>query len=195
MYEHCAPFLGGSPNDSHFTLYSAWSKGSWGMIITGNVQVCSNHLTLGRDLVLPDSLTPDALRPFAQLSAAIHGSENQSHHYSSSSRRTRALAIMQLSHAGRQSPLILGGRPPFSAPLGPSAVPLGTKQQGVLGGMLYSLLFQTPRAMTASAIDDVVDRFVRGARLAHASSFDGVQLHASHGCEHDPALSPSGAEG
>ena len=187
MYEHSAAFLGGPPNDAHLALYSAWSKGNWGMIITGNVQVSPTHLTLGRDMVLPADVTPDSVRPFAKLVGAIHGGDRGSTRTKCSLERVRPVAIMQLSHAGRQSPLILGGRPPFSAPLGPSAVPLGqgtrAPSQGTLSRLLYSFVFQTPQMMTEHDIDFVVEGFVRGARLAHAGGFDGVELHASHGCK------------
>lgn len=183
MYEHSASFSGGLPNDVHFALYAAWSKGDWGMIITGNVQVDSKHLTLGRDIILPEALTPDALHSFKQLSAAIHG-RPQSEHELHSPKHMRPLAIMQLSHAGRQSPLVLGGRLPFAAPLAPSAVPIGRKQHaGVLSEVLYRVMFQTPRKMEESDINGVVNNFVRGARLACESGFDGVELHASHGCK------------
>lgn len=187
MYEHSAAFLGGPPNDAHLALYSAWSKGDWGMIITGNVQVSPTHLSLGRDMVIPTDVTPGSVRPFAELASAIHGGDRDSAKTKFSPERVRPVAIMQLSHAGRQSPLILGGRAPFSAPLGPSEVPLGqgarAPSQGTLSRLLYSLLFQTPQMMTELDIDSVVEGFARGARLAHVCGFDGVELHASHGCE------------
>jgi 2,4-dienoyl-CoA reductase-like NADH-dependent reductase (Old Yellow Enzyme family) len=36
--------------------------------------------------------------------------------------------------------------------------------------------------MSLENIDDVVEAFVRGAKLAVLAGFDGVQLHAAHGC-------------
>jgi 2,4-dienoyl-CoA reductase-like NADH-dependent reductase (Old Yellow Enzyme family) len=153
------------------------------MIITGNVQVSSSHLTLGRDLLVPHSLSEDTLRPFRELSTAIHGQKRRSEESSES--QTSTLAIMQLNHSGRQSASFLGGRSPFTAPLAPSAVRVGhdAKNQGILDGLVYWLMFQTPKAMIDGDIDEVVDQFIHGARLSHESGFDGVELHASHGCE------------
>jgi 2,4-dienoyl-CoA reductase-like NADH-dependent reductase (Old Yellow Enzyme family) len=92
---------------------------------------------------------------------------------------------MQLSHAGRQSPNVLGGRRPFAPPLSPSAIALGSgkKNKGFLSSLFHRLLFQVPQEMSLANIDDVVEGFVRGAKLAALTGFDGVQLHAAHGCE------------
>ncbi|KDQ58681.1 hypothetical protein JAAARDRAFT_676428 [Jaapia argillacea MUCL 33604] len=171
MYEHGSTFLGGPPNEYHHSLYTRWSSGRWGMIITGNVQVSSTHLTLGRDMVVPASLTSETTEPFKSLAAAIHSSSPDT------------LAIMQLSHAGRQSPNILGGRLPFVPPLAPSAVQLGStnRRSSSIGQLVYNFLFQTPRQMLTEDIDNVVVEFVRGATLAAESGFDGAELHASHG--------------
>ena len=64
MYEHLADLFGGAPNDAHLTLYRRWAESHWGMIITGNVQVCSDHLSLGRDMVVPPVLSQGTIRIF-----------------------------------------------------------------------------------------------------------------------------------
>lgn len=176
MYEHLAKLFGGPPNSDHFALYTLWAKHNWGMIITGNVQVSPKHLSLGRDMVIPKFNTEEALRPFQKLARAIKGGGNLP---------AEPLAIMQLSHAGRQSPNILGGRAPFERPLAPSAIALGSGKHGdnIISKIFYWLLFQTPKEMSVQNIDEVVDSFVRGAKLAYLSGFDGVQLHAAHGCK------------
>ena len=173
MYEHMSRFSGGPPNDFHHGLYSEWAKHGWGMIITGNVQVSPQHLTLGRDIVIPTTL--DDLKPFEKLAEAIHGGAGH----------TRSLAIMQLSHAGRQSPNFIGGRPPFVSPLAPSPIRVGTNHPGtgVIADLMFHTLFQVPIGMTTEDILHVQSSFVRGALLAHKSGFDGIQLHAAHGCE------------
>ncbi|KAI0000881.1 hypothetical protein BJV77DRAFT_1057813 [Russula vinacea] len=150
MYEHMAALFGGLPNAHHLALYNLWSQGSWGMIITGNVQVSRDHLTLGKDMVGNVS-TP------------------------------RTLIIMQISHAGRQSPIVLGGRFPFVPPLAPSALGLGRTASGWFARLMYKIGFPTPRIMSLQDIDNVVNRFVLGATLAHDAGFDGIELHASHG--------------
>ncbi|KAJ3892645.1 hypothetical protein GG344DRAFT_44984 [Lentinula edodes] len=174
MYEHLSSILGGPPNDFHYELYAAWSKHDWGMIVTGNVQVSKQHLTLGRDMVVPKVLTNQTIQPFQQLAQVIHGDQH-----------SHSLAIMQLNHAGRQSSNILGGRLPFVSPLGPSAVRFGhsKRNEGVISNIFHWLLFQTPKAMSSADIDNVVSEFVRGASLALQSGFDGVQLHVAHGSQ------------
>lgn len=186
MYEHMSNFCGGPPNEAHFELYSRWSKGEWGMICTGNVQVSKDHLTLGRDMVVPENITPETVEPFKRLADAIHGEL----HTKAQERDNKPLAIMQLSNPGRQSANILGGRWPFVPPLAPSALPVGrTRRAGtsaassLLSYILLLMFFQTPHCMSVADIDEVVDAFVRGARLAAESGFDGVELHAAHGCE------------
>lgn len=174
MYEHLAKMFGGPPNQHHHSLYSQWSRYDWGMIITGNVQVSSRHLTLGRDMVLPESISGNTLKPFRDLALSIHGEYPSGH---------GAMAIMQLSHAGRQSSNFIGGRYPFERPLSPSEIRVHPKNAGLISGILYRILFQTPRTMTQDDIDEVVAAFVRGARVAAQSGFDGVQLHVAHGCK------------
>ncbi|KAJ7021686.1 hypothetical protein C8F04DRAFT_1013071 [Mycena alexandri] len=172
LYEHLATLFGGPPNGYHFQLYSKWSAYDWGMIFTGNIQVSPQHLCLARDLVLPNGLPEQSLRTFRELASAMHGEREQ-----------QPLAIMQLSHAGRQSPIILGGRFPFTPPLGPSTIRLGSslKHKGILSDLLHRIMFQIPRSMSLADIDDVVNGFVRGARLAAQTGYDGVELHAAHG--------------
>lgn len=184
MYEHMASLFGGPPNEAHFALYSKWAAANWGMILTGNIQVAKDHLSLGRDIVIPEVLTEESIKPFEKLAKAMHGPGTTSGH---------PLAIMQLSHGGRQSANILGGRWPFVPPLAPSAVRLdldaGSKSAiPSVSGLLSRFLFQTPREMSAVDIDMTVEAFVRGAKLAAQSGFDGVELHASHGCTFSPSF-------
>ncbi|KAG2342313.1 FMN-linked oxidoreductase [Suillus weaverae] len=176
MYEHMANFSGGPPNEFHYGLYSEWAKHGWGMILTGNVQVSPQHLTLGRDIVVPPTLNAEDLKPFERLAEVIHGVVDG----------TRSLAIMQLSHAGRQSANFIGGRPPFVPPLAPSSVRVGAGhtescRRGAISDLIFHALFQVPTEMTTLDILYVQSSFVRGALLAYKSGFDGVQLHAAHG--------------
>ncbi|KAI0071038.1 FMN-linked oxidoreductase [Panus rudis PR-1116 ss-1] len=173
MYEHLANLFGGVPNARHLHLYSSWSEGGWGMIMTGNVQVCDDHLSLGRDIVIPHTIGPAEVDAFRRLADAIHGSGPET-----------PLAIMQLSHTGRQSANILGGRAPFVPPHAPSPVPLQfTPLSGysLVGSAVHHLMFQKPIAMTVEEINEVISRFVAGAKLAASTGFDGIELHASHG--------------
>jgi 2,4-dienoyl-CoA reductase-like NADH-dependent reductase (Old Yellow Enzyme family) len=181
MYEHLADMFGGVPNSSHFNLYSRWAQHGWGMVVTGNVQVSPTHLSLGRDLVVPANISEEVLEPFRGLARVIHQERT---HSKSANTFNCPLAIMQLSHAGRQSPNVLGGRRPFDPPLSPSTIALGSgkRDKDFLSDLFHRLLFQTPQSMSLANIEDVVEAFVRGAKLAALSGFDGVQLHAAHGC-------------
>jgi 2,4-dienoyl-CoA reductase-like NADH-dependent reductase (Old Yellow Enzyme family) len=172
MYEHLASFGGGPPTGAHTGLYALWGFGGWGMVVTGNIQIDSGHLTLGRDLLLPRVLDEDSVRPFLGLARAIHGAHQKP-----------PLAVMQISHSGRQCASFIGGRRLFDPPLAPSAVPLGrSSNRSWLETQLYKIMFITPKAMTLSDIDNVVAGFVRCGELAVQAGFDGVELHASHGC-------------
>lgn len=150
------------------------------MIITGNVQVSKTHGGLGRDVIIPDNSSEDTLRPYRHWASVIHGETGSS----PVQKAKRPLAIMQLCHTGRQSPNIIGGRSLFDPPLAPSAVPvnLNQKQSSIVGSVLGSLMFLPPREMTFKDIDGAVEEFVRGAQFAAKSGFDGVEIHASHGC-------------
>lgn len=169
-------------------LYTEWAKYDWGMIITGNIQVSQQHLSLGRDIVVPEVLNEESLAPFKKLAQTIHAKD-------SSERSARPLAIMQLSHVGRQSPNFLGGRKLGVPPMAPSPVRLGSNkcmrsQDGVSSldaqdtpHPYFRALFQQPREMTLCDIKKVQQAFIRGALTALEAGFDGVQLHSAHGCE------------
>jgi 2,4-dienoyl-CoA reductase-like NADH-dependent reductase (Old Yellow Enzyme family) len=192
MYEHMAALWGGLPNANHLALYTLWSQGGWGMVFTGNIQVSKDHLALGRDMVIPKTVTTDTLRSYRALASAMRPVSEQSSSTSQDTSTPRTLVIMQLSHSGRQSPIVLGGRLPLVPPLAPSALGLGRSERplahmGWFAKLTYKIGFPTPRAMTLPDIDHTVDRFVLGAKLAHDSGFDGVELHASHGCECNPS--------
>jgi 2,4-dienoyl-CoA reductase-like NADH-dependent reductase (Old Yellow Enzyme family) len=83
--------------------------------------------------------------------------------------------IMQVSHAGRQTPKLVNPRP-----AAPSPVPLGLP-----GGQ-----FGSPRAMTGQEVRAVVEGFGNAASVAKQAGFDGIQVHAAHGYLLSSFLSP-----
>ncbi|KAF8842883.1 FMN-linked oxidoreductase [Paxillus ammoniavirescens] len=186
LYEHLSKIHGGPPNEYHMGLYTEWAKHDWGMIVTGNVQVSQDHLTLGRDIVTPTLINEETLAQFKKLARIMHAED---------SRRpsTRPLAVMQLSHVGRQSPNFIGGRNTSVPPLAPSPVRVGSNKrvQSNDGTTFFEAqnvphlslraLFQVPREMTLDDIKDVQQAFIRGALTALKAGFDGVQVHCAHG--------------
>lgn len=184
MYEHLATLFGGPPNIHHFRLYSEWAKHDWGIVLTGNVQVVPDHLTLGRDIVLPQELSmpkDDDLKPFRTLADIIHGVGGDKIIRPDN----RTLAILQLSHAGRQSANFIGGRRIFQRPMAPSPIKMGSslvRKAGVVEELMNKFLFRKPKEMTEDDILHVIDRFVYGSLFAFRAGFDGVQLHVAHGC-------------
>jgi 2,4-dienoyl-CoA reductase-like NADH-dependent reductase (Old Yellow Enzyme family) len=147
------------------------------MVLTGNVQVSSEHIGLGADAVIPPSGSPLDLEPWKRYAAALHASNSASE---------RPLAVMQLSHCGRQSPRFVGGRWPWVPALAPSARRLGSDGNdgnvSFLGDLVFKIGFDTPKPMTHADIDVAIKQFVHGATVAWKAGFDGVQLHGSHGC-------------
>lgn len=188
MYEHLAKMYGGPPNKYHLGLYSEWAKYDWGMIITGNVQVSREHLTMGRDIVVPEALNEETLAPFKKLAQTIRGKDSREP-------STHPLAVMQLSHVGRQSPNFIGGRKLGIPPMAPSPVRVGSNKRVPSRGGTTSpdaqgtphpylrALFQQPREMTLHDIKQVQQAFIKGALTALEAGFDGIQLHCAHGCE------------
>ena len=83
--------------------------------------------------------------------------------------------FLQLFHAGRVSHPCT--QPGGALPVAPSALaPLG--QLFTARGMQH---FETPRALPAGEIRELVEQFARGSRLALDAGFDGIELHAANG--------------
>lgn len=140
------------------------------MVFTGNVQVSDDHLSLGRDITIPHHISDEALEPYKKLSKSIHGNGS-------------SLAIMQLSHTGRQSSNVFTGRL-MATPLAPSSIAVGSDipWSDFAKRLVYWILFRTPKPMSTEDLGNVVSRFVMGAKVAQQSGFDGIELHAAHGC-------------
>ena len=147
--------------EAHCRLYRRWADGGLGGIITGNVQIDRDHLEQVGNVVIGPGLTNEQLDGFARWAEAA--------------KRHGAALIMQVSHAGRQTPKAVNPRP-----AAPSAVALG------LPGGQYG----APRAMTEAEIHAVIEGFGRAAKVAKQTGFDGIQVHAAHGYLLSSFLSP-----
>lgn len=145
-------------------LYRLWARGGAGLLITGNVQVDRRVLERPGNVAIDptDPRTTDGEARAALAAWARAGTEGGRHLW------------MQISHAGRQSPRYVTGRP-----LGPSAV-----QLELLGH------YARPRAVTEAEIRDFIGRFATAAAIARECGFTGVQVHGAHGYLISSFLSP-----
>ncbi len=89
-------------------------------------------------------------------------------------KRFGASIWMQLNHPGPQSPRSL-----TAAPVAPSPVPARKPE-----------FFCTPRALSPTEIDQIIEQFAYTAAAAKKVGFDGVQVHASYGYLLSSFLSP-----
>lgn len=139
-------------------LYDTWAKGGAGVLVTGNVMVAENGKGSINDVVLTDERSLPILQQWAKA-----GTQNDT------------LLIMQINHAGKQSPKVLS-----PTPVAPSAVAL----QGMDG------FINPPRALTEAEIDTLIEQFATTAKIAEKAGFSGIQIHAAHGYLISQFLSP-----
>ncbi len=149
--------------ERHERLYRLWSEGGAALSLTGNVII--DRYVLER----PGNVAIDLANGGGDAEArtrlrrwAAAGTVAGNHLW------------MQLSHAGRQSPRYVTGRP-----VGPSAV-----QLEIMGN------YARPRALSETEILDFIRRFGRVAALARDCGFTGVQIHSAHGYLLSSFLSP-----
>lgn len=152
----------GRPSPELVTLYERWSRGGAGLLLTGNVLVDGRHLERPGNVVIdgpPDPMKTEQLARWAQ--AAKSGG---------------ASVWVQLSHAGRQTPITIN-----PTPHAPSSVQIELGRSG---------LFGTPMAMTHAQIAEVRRHFFEAALVVKEAGFDGIQIHAAHGYLLSSFLSP-----
>ncbi|KAF1756891.1 hypothetical protein GCK72_013345 [Caenorhabditis remanei] len=146
----------GLPTEQILNIYDKWGHGQFGMILTGNVAVDPTNLeAIGNAIIFKEGDSSERRALFTQWAQKM--------------KQDGGLAVIQLSHGGRQSS-IWANRTPFGA----SDVELKTDPPGTMYGK--------PIALTTEQIrTEVIDRFVYAAKFAYECGFDGVQLHAAHG--------------
>jgi 2,4-dienoyl-CoA reductase-like NADH-dependent reductase (Old Yellow Enzyme family) len=86
-----------------------------------------------------------------------------------------APAIVQINHPGRQTL-----RSVSSVVVAPSAVRLN----------IPGAPFPKPRALEASEIEEIIERYATAAEISVRAGFDGIQLHGAHGYLISQFLSP-----
>lgn len=136
-------------------MYKLWGEGKTGVIVFGNVPCDVRYPEAARNCCVdrdhsPKDIVEKLREPIA--AAKAHGS----------------LAVIQITHAGRQTPEFIAPIP-LSSSDGPPCPPMG------------GLSFGRPVGMTVEEIEDVVDRFAWTAKQLHSAGADGIQLHCAHG--------------
>lgn len=145
----------------HAVLYGRWSDGGVGLQITGNVQVDRRHLERPGNIVIDGRPSNEEMAGLKAMAGAAQ--------------RGGGKIMMQLSHAGRQTPKAVNDRPAAPSPIA----------LNMPGGV-----FGSPRAMTGEEVRGVVAAFGNAAKVARDCGFDGVQIHAAHGYLISQFLSP-----
>ena len=145
-----------NPTEGLINLFGRWSKGGAAVLITGNTPVDREHLEHAGNFVLDERSDMGRVKQLA--TAAKSGG---------------AMALVQLAHAGRQTPEALNPHP-----LSMSNVRLD------LPG------FGEPTAATNADLETVISQFASSATLAKEAGFDGVEIHSAHGYLLSSSLSP-----
>uniref|UniRef100_A0A8R1I4B1 Oxidored_FMN domain-containing protein n=1 Tax=Caenorhabditis japonica TaxID=281687 RepID=A0A8R1I4B1_CAEJA len=146
----------GLPTDYILNLYDKWGHGKFGTILTGNVLVDPTNLeSAGNAIIFKEGDGEERRSLFSQWAKNI--------------KQDGALAVVQLSHGGRQTPVTVEQNP-WSA------------SDVQLAGERRFTPFGKPVPLTVEQIKtEVIDRFVFAAKFAYETGFDGVELHAAHG--------------
>ena len=148
-------------NQKHLNLYEKWAEGDVGTVLTGNVQVDKRYLESAGNVAIEKSNYKNQIDLLRKWTEV--GTKNNTNLW------------MQISHAGRQTPGDLNMKP-----VAPSDV--GLKIPGKKYG--------TPKPLTNEEIEDVIERFIFTAKVAHDTGFTGIQIHSAHGYLMSEFLSP-----
>ncbi len=160
------------PNEYIYRLYERWAKGSFGLLLTGNVQVDERYPGLMTDLMIPskDKIDIEKWKRYANVCQS-HGTPT----------------IVQINHGGRQA--FMGKRPYRQPAIAPSPIPISIGDN-ILAKTLQRVLFGTPQEMTQIQIDEAIQKFVDAAEIMVKAGFAGVEIHGSHGYLVSSFLSP-----
>jgi 2,4-dienoyl-CoA reductase-like NADH-dependent reductase (Old Yellow Enzyme family) len=140
-------------------LYNTWSSANYGLLITGQVQIDSRYFSIAGDVCCrEDSLSELILSLWRE--------------WASIAQKYGTPCIVQLAHSGRMSPAGAGNRLADMPALCPSSVPVKIGMgEGWLDKLALDKLLGTPKEMTLEEIDEVVEMFLNGARVAKEAGF------------------------
>ena len=151
----------GIPTKELANLYRVWSEGGSGLLLSGNIQIDSQHLERPGNVIIqgpPSEELKVALTEWASA-ATVNGNQFWA----------------QISHAGRQTQKNIN-----ATPKAPSAVKLG-----IPGGQ-----FGKPQPMDLEDIETVIRGYAHAAKVVVEAGFTGIQIHAAHGYLISQFLSP-----
>jgi len=170
------PPLFDPPVSKWHNIYKEWAYASYGLLITGQVQVDIHFLSIASGVVYHDKALEEP-----------HFSKWKE--WAEIAQEGGTPCIVQLAHPGEMSPAGAGVRPADMPALCPSSIPVQLGDTW-LDKMALDKILGTPKAITLPEIDQVVADFVRGAKVAKAAGFAGTQLHGAHGFLLSQFLSP-----
>ena len=145
-----------NPSQALISLFAQWGAGGAGVIITGNTPVDRKHLEHAGNFVLDEHT--DMRKVDALVAAGKSGG---------------AAFLVQLAHAGRQTPEIVNPHPTSI-----SDVRLDLPGYG------------KPAPLTEEQIPELLRKYAASAKIAQDAGFDGVEIHAAHGYLLSSSLSP-----
>ncbi|MEX0302348.1 MAG: oxidoreductase [Leisingera sp.] len=144
------------PSQALIELFAQWGRGGAGLLITGNTPVDRMHLEHAGNFVLDEETD---MRKAAALAAA--------------GKSGGATVLVQLAHAGRQTPEIVNPQP-----------------VSVSGVRLDLPGYGKPAPLTEAQIPELIRKYAVSAKLAQEAGFDGAEIHAAHGYLLSSSLSP-----
>ncbi|NOR56249.1 MAG: alkene reductase [Sulfurovum sp.] len=143
------------PNDMMARYYG--QRASAGLIISEATQISTQGIGY---LCTPGIHTPEQVVGWKKVTKAVHDKDGK--------------IFLQLWHVGRIShPDFLNG----DIPVAPSAI----KPAGEVYTLEGMKAFETPRALRAEEIKDIVKQYATAANNAIEAGFDGVEIHSANG--------------
>jgi 2,4-dienoyl-CoA reductase-like NADH-dependent reductase (Old Yellow Enzyme family) len=164
------------PIEEFRRLYARWAAGSFGLILTGQVQVDSNHLSTPTDVaVAPDTLEDEdkmkAWREWAEIGQA-HGTP----------------CIVQLAHPGKRS--YKAYRPRGTPSQAPSAININVGP-GKANDLMRQIKYGEASQMSEAEIEEFVNKWIYACRVVKQAGWAGVGIHGAHGFLISEFLSPA----
>ena len=152
----CRAAEGNVPQSMNVIYYA--QRASAGLIVTEATQVSPQGIEY---MSTPGIHTPDQAQGWKAVTDAVH--------------EKGGIIFLQLFHCGRISHPLLQEN--GELPVAPSAV----KPEGEVYTPEGKVPFETPRALEAEEIPEIVNQFRTAAEYAKEAGFDGVEIHAANG--------------